>query len=225
MGEGSGYRETVLPFVLFSFVTKSDLQKKKVWGDHGAVVTGGSPTTGSKAGLWQILADSLQQIPHFKLKEGKCLILQMLSKKPFSSLCVCHCRNKMPCSDPRMLSDNNCILTAAGQTSQRQSSWGAHAFISPPVWDERPHFRAPSCKAQSCPSHWVSCSPWAYPLPPASGLSVPLWAGCGGMMVNKNTESVWLWWQLVQHLFVNWQILAKSACEGGICDSQAANSL
>lgn len=30
MREGSGYREAVLPFVLFSFVTKGDLQKKKL---------------------------------------------------------------------------------------------------------------------------------------------------------------------------------------------------
>lgn len=52
------------------------------------MVTGGSPATASKAGLWQILEDSLEQIPHFRLKEGKCLILQMLSKKPFSPLCV-----------------------------------------------------------------------------------------------------------------------------------------
>lgn len=30
MGGGSGYRDTVLPFVLFSFVTKSEQQKKEL---------------------------------------------------------------------------------------------------------------------------------------------------------------------------------------------------
>lgn len=143
------------------------------WSQVGAQPQGAKPVSGR---FWQILCHRFL-ISEGRLKEGKCLVLQMVSKKPFSSFCVCDCRSKMPCSNPWMLSDNNCILTASWKTAQRQSSWGAHAFISPPVWDEGPHFRAPSCKAQSCSSHWISPSPWASSLP--AGLSLPLWAACG----------------------------------------------
>lgn len=113
-----------LCFLLFCFhVTKNDLQKSSEvtvgpWSQVGAQPQGAKPVSGR---FWQILCSRFL-ISQVRLKEGKCLTLQMLSEKPFSSLCICHCRSKMPCSNPWMLSDYNRILTEAGQTTQRQSS-------------------------------------------------------------------------------------------------------
>lgn len=130
------------------------------WSQVGAQPRGAKP-----------VSDNRFLISAVRLKEGKCLILHMLSKKPFSSLCVCPAEAKCHVQIHGCCLIITASLTAAGQTTQRQSSWEAHAFAPPPAWDEGPHFRALSCKARSCPSHWVSSSPWASPL--------PLWAACG----------------------------------------------
>lgn len=94
--------------VLFSFVTKSDLRKKELWGGHGAMVTGGSPATGSKASLWW-------QIPHFssETKRREMPNFTHALQKAFFFPLRLPCRSEMPCSNPWMLSDNNCIFNSS----------------------------------------------------------------------------------------------------------------
>lgn len=150
----------------FSFVTKSDLWKKELWSGHGAMVTGGSPATGSKASLWW-------QIPHFssETKRREMPNFTHALQKAFFFPLRLPCRSKMPCSNPWMLSDNNCIFNSSWADNPKAELMRGSCFRSSTRLGWRPHFRALSCKAQSCPSHWVSSSPWASPL--------PLWAACG----------------------------------------------